>query len=537
MGDTLIFVGDSLNNEDRIPTFCRSHDNGITFSPWQPLDVQFWDANYATVSASAGRIFAFSIGGCDGLILRSLDGGVIWTVSRQRIPNIQPWRGIASGSQVICIQQHCMGENTIFTEAAISNDSGETWNTPILISDDPNVWEELFCVTQTHLIISAYQHINDVRFLATAALDRLNPEYTNYQTLSGHPQGFSNICGIAGDTAGETAILLTLQRGTQNLFVSRTTDGGATWEASRALTDWGPIYVDDASPDIFCHGKLWGVFWENYWDEDTTRWGAYMSFSANHGKDWYPPKYMGFDFPCMGYSSGQFIGNEIRAYLQDNCGGATPPRDYKTVTGLLTPDTVSPDIFLMMLPHDTIRVGDTLQFVADVTDNDTLSYTRLVIADSTDQITKISLIPTGFHVYQGSYVVPYAGRFRYRGEAEDFWENTAVYPDTGWLEFHTEGWSAVLNPFILPPSSFILSVSPNPFNSSTQISFTLPVTSRVSLRLYDVLGREVKLLMDETQTAGEHRVSFDGSNLSSGIYFCRMQAGDYSQTQKIVLIR
>lgn len=88
-----------------------------------------------------------------------------------------------------------------------------------------------------------------------------------------------------------------------------------------------------------------------------------------------------------------------------------------------------------------------------------------------------------------------------------------------------------------PQNACLMSVFPNPFNSSAQISFTLPVTSRMSLRLYDVLGREVKLLMDETQTAGEHRVSFDGSNLSSSIYFCRMQAGNMQITRKIVLMK
>lgn len=87
------------------------------------------------------------------------------------------------------------------------------------------------------------------------------------------------------------------------------------------------------------------------------------------------------------------------------------------------------------------------------------------------------------------------------------------------------------------PQSIAVNVSPNPFNSSTQISFSLPVTSRVTLRLYDVLGREVKLLMDEMQTAGEHRVSFDGSDLSTGVYLCRMQAGERALTRKVVLVR
>lgn len=86
-------------------------------------------------------------------------------------------------------------------------------------------------------------------------------------------------------------------------------------------------------------------------------------------------------------------------------------------------------------------------------------------------------------------------------------------------------------------TDFALSAFPNPFNSSTQIFFTLPVTSRVSLRLYDILGREVTMLMDETRSAGQHQFDFDAGDLSFGVYLCRMQAGEFSQTRRIVLIR
>jgi hypothetical protein len=84
---------------------------------------------------------------------------------------------------------------------------------------------------------------------------------------------------------------------------------------------------------------------------------------------------------------------------------------------------------------------------------------------------------------------------------------------------------------------FQVKAYPNPFNAATQIEFMLPSTQRVSLRLYDVLGREVAVLVNEIKTAGEHRVTFDASGLASGVYLCRMQAGSFAQTRKIVLVR
>jgi hypothetical protein len=83
----------------------------------------------------------------------------------------------------------------------------------------------------------------------------------------------------------------------------------------------------------------------------------------------------------------------------------------------------------------------------------------------------------------------------------------------------------------------LLSIYPNPFNSSTKIRFSLPRTERVSVRVFDLLGREVGLLQDGNAVAGEHTVTFDASPFASGVYLCRLQAGGFSRTQKMVLLK
>jgi hypothetical protein len=57
------------------------------------------------------------------------------------------------------------------------------------------------------------------------------------------------------------------------------------------------------------------------------------------------------------------------------------------------------------------------------------------------------------------------------------------------------------------------------------------------LKVYDVLGREIRTLVDERQIAGDHSVKLDGSNLASGVYFYRLQAGTYAETRKLLLLR
>ncbi len=88
------------------------------------------------------------------------------------------------------------------------------------------------------------------------------------------------------------------------------------------------------------------------------------------------------------------------------------------------------------------------------------------------------------------------------------------------------------------PSAYILEQNyPNPFNPSTVISYQLPVNGFVTLVVYDILGNEVKTLVNGTQTAGVHELQFDASSLSNGIYLYRIFAGSFTDAKKMVLVK
>lgn len=78
---------------------------------------------------------------------------------------------------------------------------------------------------------------------------------------------------------------------------------------------------------------------------------------------------------------------------------------------------------------------------------------------------------------------------------------------------------------------------PNPFNPTTQISFGLPVETLARLVVYDLLGREVSTLINRELSAGYYKINFNGSELPSGIYFYKIEAGKYSDTKKMILIK
>jgi hypothetical protein len=90
---------------------------------------------------------------------------------------------------------------------------------------------------------------------------------------------------------------------------------------------------------------------------------------------------------------------------------------------------------------------------------------------------------------------------------------------------------------LIPQKLSLYQNYPNPFNPSTTIRFDLPRGTHVSLRLYDVLGNEVLTLVDGFRNAGHHHIRIDASDLSSGIYICRLTAGLSTEVRKMALVR
>ncbi len=128
--------------------------------------------------------------------------------------------------------------------------------------------------------------------------------------------------------------------------------------------------------------------------------------------------------------------------------------------------------------------------------------------------------------------------FRYHIVAVDAYEDESVPSDFVSIKGHS----------IIPdrpghlteePSVFELSQNyPNPFNPVTQIKFALPQNSFVTVKVFNALGEEVaRLVNNEFKSAGSYSVTFDGANFSSGIYFYSIEAGQFKETKKMVLIK
>ena len=100
------------------------------------------------------------------------------------------------------------------------------------------------------------------------------------------------------------------------------------------------------------------------------------------------------------------------------------------------------------------------------------------------------------------------------------------------------------NDAVIPLNYFLSQNYPNPFNPTTVIDYQLPIVGYVTLKVYDILGREITLVNEE-KIPGNYEVKFNASNLTSGVYFYRLQAGDpslrsgqgFTETKKLVLMK
>jgi len=187
------------------------------------------------------------------------------------------------------------------------------------------------------------------------------------------------------------------------------------------------------------------------------------------------------------------------------------------------------DIWTMATLPDSTTYGPIMNI--GITFNGGASFTRL----RTQNVPAVA--PSGNYTYDG-----YMGLYPNVIWAEDHFEFTKsatdigckIYPDwENWGESFDDKIEAVAT-----VESFALgNAYPNPFNQSTVISYKLQVTSRMKLNVYDIMGREVAKLADGYQTAGNHEIIFDAKDLVSGVYFVRLEAGEFKQTQKILLIK
>jgi endonuclease/exonuclease/phosphatase family metal-dependent hydrolase len=222
---------------------------------------------------------------------------------------------------------------------------------------------------------------------------------------------------------------------------------------------------------------------------------------------------------------------------------------------LLSSDEPAYQLLLAATPLPNGQLFDPIDTPGHWESNPAFAETHTISANRLNARFDFILVSVALMDTVGSYVLPatyraYGNDGLHFGRAVNSLPNDAVPDSVAQALYDASDHLPLVTDFILDtegsgagerptsPSTFgLMKCYPNPFNPVTTILYSLPRASDVNLSVFDVTGRLVRNLVTNHQSLGGHSVEFDATGLSSGIYFVRLETGEFSQVQKLILAR
>jgi photosystem II stability/assembly factor-like uncharacterized protein len=361
---------------------------------------------------------------------------------------------------------------------------------------------------------------------------------TNWTNVTGTPIGTDAVYAICGIDAN-TCLVSTSPAAT---FVFKTTNGGANW--TQVFTQASPGFIDDIKMFSATNGFMYG-------DPVGARWTLFKT--TNAGTNW---DSTGLYLPQAGSEAGWnnamclkgtnlwFGTNNTRVYYSTNSGVNWL---YGATTGTVNQYSVA--------FNGGGGIGFAGQTVAVKSTNGGANWAAFTVP-GTGTIYGFSNILNEFWYGASTSIIYYSSdngatfasqysnpvttalyqslSFALTGNTIRGWAVTA----SGLISRYNETVTGITHNENEVPSSYSLSQNyPNPFNPSTKITYQLPKSENVRVTVFDLLGREVAVLVNEFKTAGTYNIEFNASQLSSGVYLYRIDAGEFKDVKKMVLVK
>jgi hypothetical protein len=290
-------------------------------------------------------------------------------------------------------------------------------------------------------------------------------------------------------------------------------------------TDLGNIWTNISGdlPNLPC----WDLFVDPYNTEPNNTNHLYAGMdvgvyrSIDGGNSW---QYVSEDIPLLPVWDFDYAEYGTYAKLRVGTYGRSA---YETEWSLLpsAPNLIAPE-------NNATLNSDTVLFVWGKSFEDVTKY--WLELDTTDQFST--------PIYVDSSIVDTTLMYYSLQDNQDYWWRVKALNSIGWGDFSEVGTFIVNITSVdegneLPVEFSLKQNFPNPFNPVTNIKYSIKERSQVGLVLYDILGREIKVLINEEQDAGHYNIEFNAGNLASGIYLYKLKAGDFVETKKMVLMK
>jgi hypothetical protein len=325
------------------------------------------------------------------------------------------------------------------------------------------------------------------------------------------------------------------RHGLEEIYYKRSTDHGETWGAGIRLTNQA---AESKEPHLAASGLNVHLVWYDWRDGNAE---IYYKRSLDGGVNWDPDFRLTNNSEVSVSSSISLNGNNIFVVWVDDRDG-----NYEIYFKSSTDNgsNWSSDVRLTNNSaedsYPSITVNESSIHVVWMSYRDNIPGSGSVIyyKNSTDggltwssdlRLPDAAVTSANASVAAGNSSVHVA------------WTDLRDFSSTGTPEIYYKlntGVTEVENNYTDLHSSYSLYQNyPNPFNPVTTIQYSIPQESRVILKVYDALGNEIATLVNEEKHEGRYKIDFDGTNLSSGMYFYTLQAGNYTQTKKLILIK
>jgi photosystem II stability/assembly factor-like uncharacterized protein len=337
-----------------------------------------------------------------------------------------------------------------------------------------------------------------------------------------------NFTSISVPTANDIFIA-----GDNGEFV-KSTNGGQSWQVQQAFPNYSPIKIK---------------FFSKYYGYSIAPYNIWFQKTTDGGNTWIDLTSNGYftDFcfidSLVGWAlSGNSIGNG--PLLKTTNGGESwiDTIEIGNINAFYFHDNNNGWIVSNYSMYKTTDGGNNWEFLSDIFDLTVLQFTfesnskgyMLAVDYNYQDLYTIyqtldgglNWVPLRKYTYLKNIFVSESGRIWGVGEYAQIFSSDEVITSVEENQIKEE-----INTYLLSQNF------PNPFNPITTIRYSIANHSNVTIKVYDLLGREVATLVNEEKPAGEYEVEFDGSSLTSGIYFYQLKDGNYTETKKMILLK